>query len=379
MKKILITYGLYGSGHKSVANYIANYIKEHSDKYEIKVMDITDYSNLLGKLSVKLFDFVIKYRAERLFDVCYEISDNKLFTHYQDRLAKMFFDNKKLREDITNFDPDLSVNTHFYGGNIINYYNKKGWTHSKIISILTDYTPHHCWLADRKDQDAFIVANEILKNELIEYGVEAKKIYPYGIPFDKDKILGLDPVEKIYKRYKLNNRLPVYVFFGGGSSGSMAYYNYFKNLVKKRYDMNLIFICGKNDKLKRSADQLVKENNYRNVKVLGFTTDVYNILKVADCVISKPGGATVTECCEMNVPMILIPGYGGQEKYNARYVKQHGYGTKVRGYYFLGRMVNKTINHPEIIENWEKQLKKIDDSNSTQRIFKLIEKLLNKK
>ena len=30
-KKVLITYATYGSGHKTVANYLANYLINHSD------------------------------------------------------------------------------------------------------------------------------------------------------------------------------------------------------------------------------------------------------------------------------------------------------------------------------------------------------------
>ena len=48
-KKILITYASYGSGHKTVANYIYDFFKEHGgDKYEVKVIDVMDYASLLG-------------------------------------------------------------------------------------------------------------------------------------------------------------------------------------------------------------------------------------------------------------------------------------------------------------------------------------------
>lgn len=380
MKKILITYGMYGSGHKSVANYIKNYFETTSDEYEIKILNITDYCNFCGKISVKIWDFVMAQRTELLFDAGYEIVNHKIFIKYQDYLAKLFFDNENLRKDIISYQPDLTINTHFYGANIINYYNKKGYTDSKIISVLTDYAPHYCWLADKKHQDAFIVANEIMKKDLVDnYDVDEKKVYPYGIPFDKEKSLKLNTKEHTYKKYKLKPDYLTYVFFGGGSGGSMAYYNYFKVLAKKDLDINLVFICGKNEKLKSRCERYVKEHKLKNVKIMGFTTDVYNLLKIADCVISKPGGATVTECSEMEVPMIMIPGYGGQEKYNAKYVKKHGYGTSVRGYYQLVKMVKKTISNPGIIKKWTNKLKMVNKNNSTEKIFKLSVKILNKK
>ena len=46
-KRILITYGSYGSGHKTIANYIKNYIEDNYD-YEIKILDFTEHSNIIG-------------------------------------------------------------------------------------------------------------------------------------------------------------------------------------------------------------------------------------------------------------------------------------------------------------------------------------------
>ncbi len=379
MKKVLITYSSYGSGHKSVAQYIKKYFDEHSDDYEVKIVNITDYCNFWGKFSLKFFDAVINRRAEHFFDACYEIADSKLLTRYQDRSAKLLFDNKRLRREIVAFQPDLNINSHFFGGNLVNYYNKKGYTNSKIISVLTDYAPHYCWLADRKDQDAFVVANEVMKKEMIEYGVEARKVYPFGIPFDQDRAAKLDSKQTIYKRYRLDSKLPTFLMFGGGSNGLVAFFNYFKAVVKQDYPANIVFVCGKNEKLKRKSDDYVKKCKPKNVRVMGFTTDVYNLLKIADCVISKPGGATITECMEMNTPMILMPGLGGQEKYNTRFIRLHSFGTRVRTQSGLIRIMDKIFDHPEILEKWYKNLCKQDKNDSLAKIFQLSEKLLNKK
>ena len=46
-KRVLITYATYGSGHKTVANYIYDYLKKHSD-YEIKIIDLMDYENIVA-------------------------------------------------------------------------------------------------------------------------------------------------------------------------------------------------------------------------------------------------------------------------------------------------------------------------------------------
>ena len=51
-KKILIIYASYGSGHKTVANYLYDYFLS-TNKYDIRIIDILDYENIIGKISKK--------------------------------------------------------------------------------------------------------------------------------------------------------------------------------------------------------------------------------------------------------------------------------------------------------------------------------------
>ena len=57
-KKILVMYARYGSGHKTIAEYVAKYIEEHNKNVEVMLLDMTDYANGVGKFSVKIMDFV---------------------------------------------------------------------------------------------------------------------------------------------------------------------------------------------------------------------------------------------------------------------------------------------------------------------------------
>lgn len=61
-KKILIVYASYGSGHKSVAEYVYEYFKEHSNDLEIKIIDIMEYGNLIAKLNVKMFNLCFNFK-----------------------------------------------------------------------------------------------------------------------------------------------------------------------------------------------------------------------------------------------------------------------------------------------------------------------------
>ncbi len=377
MKKILIIYATYGSGHKSVANNIYEQMKNIPD-VNVKLLDLTDYANYLGILSFKAFDFVIKHRSELLFNASYEMIDHKFAAFQQKRISRLFFDNKKIRNSFKDFQPDLLIATHYYGATLGVCYNQKKIINAKIMTILTDYKSHSEWLAFHKRKDAFIVPNDLVKEELLDYGVPAKKIFAYGIPLEKNKIANLDTRENIFKKYELDFNKKTILFFGGSSAGSLTYYEYFRVLVKEKFNANVIFISGKNEKLKNKANNYVKKINNKNIKVLGFTNDVYNLLSIADFVITKPGGATLTECIEFNTPLLLIPGFGGQEKYNTRYIKKMGFGyfsrTKIGFIKSIYRYLSRE-NHLNSIKNNLLKNKKID---SSKLISKLAVNLLKK-
>lgn len=373
-KKVLVMYARYGSGHKAIGEYVANYLKDNN-KFEVEVLDITEYGNLIGKWSIKLFDWIGTKRKEFLFNFFYELMDHKVASIGYNKLNKISYDNDNLKKKICDFNPDVVISSHFYCSNIIWRYNKLKLINSKILTIITDYWPHEWWTKNHKNETGFIVGNEMVKQELIKRGVDAKKVYPFGLPLNITKINNLDSEEEILKRYGLKGNRDIYLFFGGATAGSMYYYDYFKALAKMNLNVDVIYICGNNDKLKRKCEKYVQEKNIKNIKVYGFSKDILNIMKISDLVISKPGGATVTECLEMKVPMLLVPGLGGQEKYNARFMAKKRFGVKVRGIWAFKRCLKKFQNNPNVIRKMHERMLNLDENKSVVKINDLINKL----
>ena len=112
-------------------------------------------------------------------------------------------------------------------------------------------------------------------------------------------------------------------------------------MLIEQYDINIIFVCGKNEKLKEKVKKLVNISDYSNIKVIGFSNEVNNLLNACDVVISKPGGLSITEALEMKKPMLLIPGNGANEIYNAKFVCKNGYGLNCR----TPRKLAKTVGN----------------------------------
>ncbi len=372
-KKILITYAKYGSGHESIAKYICDYLIIHNKSYEVMLLDMTPYANISGKFGINIMKFVGKYRPEKIFDFCYNISDNKLTSSISKKYALRSFDNTKLRNTIKSFDPDITISSHFYCSNIIAEYNKLGLISSKIVTIITDYHSHETWTCNHKNENAYIVSNDVVKKELIKRGVSRNKIYSFGIPLSKRE--ELKTKENILNKYRVNNGKKNILFFGGSSVGSLYYYDYLKIFLKLNKDFNIIFVSGHNIKLKNKVQTLVRKEGYKNVRVLGYTKDVFNLLKISSLVITKPGGATVTECLEFKVPMLLVPGVGGQEKYNARYVFLKRYGIYAKNKRRFKKLSTSIINNPRILDFYRKNLMNQDKNECLKKINNLIKRM----
>lgn len=374
-KKILITYVSYGSGHKTAAKYIENYFLS-KNKYEIKVMDLSNYNSFFGKMAESAFNLNFKFRGSFLFTLFYEFFDHRISTLPYKTITTDLYNQERLTNDIVDFNPDLTISTHFFGGILISKYNKKNLINSKIITVLTDYKSHEIWIKNFKNEDALIVGNEVIKNELVEKGLDKNKIYPFGIPLSEKFKHDLD-IEATYKRYNFSKTTPI-ISFLNGSAGSMNTYDYLKTFLKKRYNVQVVMFCGKNEKLKQKCEKLATENNYKKIIILPFTNDVNNLLNVSSFVITKPGGLSSTECLELKKPMVLIPGAGGPEVYNAKFLCSKGFAINNKNLIAFNRNIKKIMKNPNIIINMKKRLEKYEKNTAVENLYKLSEQLLKK-
>lgn len=367
MKKILIVYASYGSGHKTIAQYIKDTIYDEN-KYQIELIDVLSYTGRVADFVLKSFDYAYKHRMEKLFSSLYEILDHHNMTKGYEWYVRKFIFNDKLRKMYIDFNPDVVIATHFYGTTIAKILKGEGLINPRMVTVVTDYKIHELWMSNSKKEDIFIVANNIVKNEMIERGCKSEHIEPLGLPYNEKKLIEIIPRNEIYDKYDIPKDKKNILFYGGGSMGSFAYVKYLKVLLKLNTDYEILFVCGKNTELKEYVDDLSKK--YNNLKPFGFVNNVYELMDISDIIISKPGGATVTECLEMQKFLVALPGIGGQENYNARFVSENGYGVRVRYLFTFKLFMKKYLFDSERYINAYKN-KKVDNQ-SLAKIKKLI-------
>ena len=378
MKKILLMYATYGTGHKAIAKYVEDYFKSRNEEIKIKNIDLLDYVRL-GKTTSKLSNKIILSGNPILWGMIYKFFDSKITTFGTYQLVSKFFDSEALKEEIVSFNPDLVISTHFFASTSISRYKKKGYIDSKLVTIITDYQSHELWVQNKKTEDAIIVASKDEKRELVKKGVNPSKIRIYGIPistkfnsrFDRNEIL---------KKLSISGKRPIYLFFGGGGVGSKTSLPYLKELIKLNLNADIIFVSGHNNTVKRKAQDLCEEYDAENVRVFGFVTNVPELMSISEAVITKPGGITITECLTLKKPMILINKTAGHEKGNFKYLVHNGYALNASS---LGRFKRSMIaiySNKKIAEKIKSNLNKNKNaSKSMEKLYNLSMELLNYK
>lgn len=374
-KKILIIYASYGNGHKAIGKYIERYFLSQDSTLEIKCLDLMDYAMpLIGKISQKVNSFFM-LKTPIIHDMFYKGSNTVVGGYIVDYISTVLFKNKRMRKALMDFNPDLTVATHFFGSSLISHYNRKGLINSRLVTVVTDYESCELWLNDYKCDDYLIVGDKSEVPFLVKRGIDKNKIKPLGIPIapitDSDF-----KKENLLKKLDIKGNRLVCTFFGGGGNGSTTSIPYIKRLMKNNLDLDIIYIAGNNKKSKEIVDNYIATNNIKNVHTLGFVTNVPEILQASDFVISKPGGAQSTECLYFHKPIMMINASGGQEIANYKFFTKNGYGKRFRTSFGLTREIKNIVNNPIILKNMQGNMAKNDNKDAMAKLYALCKGLL---
>ena len=85
----------------------------------------------------------------------------------------------------------------------------------------------------------------------------------------------------------------------------------------------------KNEALKQDLVG-VQDTNPDALKVFGYVENIDELFRVTSCMITKPGGITLSEAAALQVPVILYKPVPGQENENAMYFERKGAAVVIR-------------------------------------------------
>ncbi|WRM38490.1 diglucosyl diacylglycerol synthase [Bacillus velezensis] len=356
-KKVLILTANYGNGHVQVAKTlyeqclrlgldvtVSNLYQESNPI----VSEVTQYLYLksfsIGKQFYRLFYYgVDKIYNKRKFNIYFKMG------------------NKRLGQLVEEHKPDIIINT--FPMIVVPEYRRRTGKVIPTFNVMTDFCLHKIWVHENVDK--YYVATDYVKEKLIEIGTHPNNVKITGIPI-RPQFEESMPKEPIYKKYNLSPDKKVLLIMAGAHGVLKNVKELCENLVHDD-QVQVVVVCGKNSSLKESLSSL--GDNADRLKVLGYVERIDELFRITDCMITKPGGITLTEATAIGVPVILYKPVPGQEKENAIFFEDRGAAVVVNRHEEILESVTSLLADEEKLNRMKSNIKSLHLPNSSEVIL----------
>jgi len=317
-RTVLLLLADTGAGHRSAANAIVAAMRsaDEPDWRPVIVDGIRECGRFPFRDGVFLYGPTTKYRPQ-LFGRFFHLTNTPERVAAARRLCLPFL-RPGLSDLIARVRPDAIVSVHPMFNQAVPHVLRQLGTHIPLVGVITDlFTIHHAWVAP--GVDAWVAPSEVARRFLLDCGVCDERIHLLGLPIDpafaadtagsraeRRAALGLDPT------------LPVVLLMGGGEGvgglGPVAH-----ALAREALPAQLVIVTGRNQAL---YDELARRRDafHMPTTVLGFASNMPELMRAADVLVSKAGSLTLSEALACKLPIVLMGALPGQEEGNVDFV-----------------------------------------------------------
>jgi 1,2-diacylglycerol 3-beta-galactosyltransferase len=332
MARIEFGYFDAGGGHRAAATALELAIRGQKRPWEVR---LTNLQELLDTL-----DVLKKYAGIRIEDFYnwmlrsgWTLGSTQLMRVLQ-LVIRLYHGPtvRMLEEHWKETQPDMVVSFVPHFNRALGESFRRAYPERPFVTVLTDLAdfPEHFWI--ERQQQYLICGSDRAAEQARSRGHAEDRIFQTSGMILHPRFYEAPVEDRAAERATLGLRadLPTaLVLFGGYGSEVMA--DIATKLDESELELQLIFVCGKNEKLAKTL-QGQKARLPRFVE--GFTTRVDYYMQVADFFIGKPGPGSVSEALAMHLPVIVernawtLP----QERYNADWVLENEVGEVLQSF-----------------------------------------------
>ncbi len=299
MKKILVLYAGVGQGHRRISENIAEILKQDGNNVELLNLFALEDGAFTKDGSALYFWIIAKIPWLWRF-----LYTNKIFTKLTlpFRTFVASFKSQKLQKILEAGNFDLVISTHVNSSAIVSYLINKGVYTGKFAICFSDFHLHRYWIF--KNADMFFVNTIEQKEEMLKLGISQETIFVCGITLQAKKSFDRNESRK---KYEISTTEKVVLVSGGGTGFGMNE-KLIDNILST--GVTAFLLCGRSEKQFHQFSAYYKDNS--KVKVMGHLDDLNELYAIADLAIGKPGGLTVTETLQYELPLVVISFIPGQ-------------------------------------------------------------------
>lgn len=345
MPRMEFVYFDAGGGHRSAATSLKAVIEARQLPWDVHLFNLQEQLDAL--------DFVRSLTRVRMQDV-YNLMLRRGWTLGSTQLMRVLQQVIRLYRPLlvrrlatvwSDRRPELVVSFVPHFNRILAESLRQALPGTPFVTLLTDLAdfPPHFWI---EQQEQFLICGtERAVEQARAAGHSAARIFRASGMILNPRFYEVPSLDCAAERRRLGlhpERPTGLVLFGGYGAGAML--EIAGRLEASPLPVQLILICGKNEKLARD---LRRRPARRPRFVEGFTTEIPYYMRVADFFLGKPGPGSISEALAMGLPVIVernawtLP----QERYNADWVQENKYGLVVRTWRDVASAVSELLEH----------------------------------
>ena len=343
MRKLIIVFHHAGGGHRSAAEALKATLSGQEHPWDVSLLDIQE---LLDPL-----DLIRRGTGLRIQDT-YNLILRKGWTRFTPQLLLILQGTIRLYHgpivkllraywDEHPADVVLSVIPHF--NREIGESLRADGANTPFVTLITDLAdyPPHFWI--ERESEYIIAGTERARQQALALGHPTDHVFKTSGMILKPRFYEKTTVDRVVERKGLGlepDSPTGIVLFGG--HGSQVMVDITKKLDEAGSGVQLILICGHNQKL---ATALKNLKTKKPLAVVGFAQNVEYYMALADFFIGKPGPGSISEALQFHLPVIVecnsktLP----QERYNAEWVTENGYGIVVPSFKKIAPAVRRLL------------------------------------
>ena len=144
----------------------------------------------------------------------------------------------------------------------------------------------------------------------------------------------------------LRDDMPTLLVVGGGfGMGPVA--EILAQLDKTEGHFQTLVVAGRNEELRQ---ELAVKDFVHPTRVIGFATNMHELMTVADLIITKPGGLTTSEALALGRPILILNPIPGQEAANSDFLLERGAAAKVNRAEDIPFKLQQMLNSKKLVE-----------------------------
>jgi 1,2-diacylglycerol 3-beta-galactosyltransferase len=329
MRRLLFLIADTGGGHRAAATAVERQMADTAPgEFEITILDpfAAAPRRIIGGMA-GLYGPITRH-ARWLWGGLYHATNSRPAVTMLERTALRSV-TSAVDDAIRRLHPDCVVSFHPLLNHISVRAVQGQERHIPVITVITDLVDIHAsWACP--DVDAVVVPSPGGFERCRRAGIPASRCYDLGLAVDRRFTdLPSDPAGIAALRSRLGLRPDSFVaLVCGGADGSGGIVRNAQAIAGTDIDLDLVVICGRNERA-HSALAGLRTVAGREVRVLGYVTDMPQWMRASDVVVSKAGPGTIAAALCCGLPLLLVWYLPGQERGNVEWVVDIGAGRYV--------------------------------------------------